>query len=434
MSIDGGVILDITVEDARKLKRLGYHFYQQSGTHRFPNLHDVDKNGSPLYPDSYNPVRFRGPEADLDNQGGRGRCITAVHEPVCTGHREGHQPLHSPVLLSAVGPSHLQVQLQRGRHRPRGQRRRRPDRHRRRTNCHPLQPRRQRTPGGLMRRGQGQKDADRASHQCQWRECTQARHQRDLHPLRPQRGPGRPHRLDGTQLRRRSLAANGPVEWLSATFDPQVVSIMLDAKRERDAAWTERYHADRELSRKEPVESVDEYGDETTEYRTSTSLRNGKPSRPSTWNAPACASAPPLNRPSRGWNPWKATKPAQRPRSGRSSPCRERPARKADSTSKTTNPYRPTRWQHSRITSTWLSHGRHTRPDHSPPAHPGPGRAGTGQEPDTHLPDQRTVVAHRRREPRQSPQGEGGRRNSHPRDRCGYARFATCPSWKRNQR
>ena len=268
MSIDGGVILDITVEDARKLKRLGYHFYQQSGTHRFPNLHDVDKNGSPLYPDVLQPREI--PEAQKPTWTTREDEAAASLQ-----YMNRFAPVTGKVtnLSTALYYSRL---------------------------WDPATCKCNYSEGVIDRVANGDADPtaiadaltailyNHVANGLPVDSCVVGRVKKMLieHHINAngEDAPrlvinetcihsGRKEALAdhtdwmATQLRRRSLAANGPVEWLSATFDPQVVSIMLDAKRERDAAWTERYHADRELSRKEPVESVDEYGDETTEYR-----------------------------------------------------------------------------------------------------------------------------------------------------------------------
>ena len=51
MSIDSGACLKINQEDARKLRKLGYHFYQKTGNHKFPNLHDINEEGKAIHPD-----------------------------------------------------------------------------------------------------------------------------------------------------------------------------------------------------------------------------------------------------------------------------------------------------------------------------------------------------------------------------------------------
>ena len=57
LSIDGGVCLKLTSEDARTLRELGYHFYRKTGSHQFPGLHEIGKNG-PLVPNALNPRKF----------------------------------------------------------------------------------------------------------------------------------------------------------------------------------------------------------------------------------------------------------------------------------------------------------------------------------------------------------------------------------------
>ena len=50
MSIDGGACLRLTLEDARSLRALWYHFYQCTGGHKHPGLHRIEK-GVQRYPD-----------------------------------------------------------------------------------------------------------------------------------------------------------------------------------------------------------------------------------------------------------------------------------------------------------------------------------------------------------------------------------------------
>ena len=58
LSIDGGVCLKLTSEDARTLKDLGYHFYRKVGGHQFPGLHEIGENGEPVNPSVLNPRKF----------------------------------------------------------------------------------------------------------------------------------------------------------------------------------------------------------------------------------------------------------------------------------------------------------------------------------------------------------------------------------------
>ena len=58
LSIDGGVCLRLTSEDARMLKDLGYHFYRKVGGHKFPGLHEIGENGEPMNPTVLKPQKF----------------------------------------------------------------------------------------------------------------------------------------------------------------------------------------------------------------------------------------------------------------------------------------------------------------------------------------------------------------------------------------
>ena len=49
LSVDGGVLLKVKKPDARKLLALGYHFYRKTGGHKWPDLYTLAK-GEPLYP------------------------------------------------------------------------------------------------------------------------------------------------------------------------------------------------------------------------------------------------------------------------------------------------------------------------------------------------------------------------------------------------
>ena len=67
LSIDGGVCLKLTSEDARKVRALGYHFYRKVGEHKFPGLHEIGEDGNPLVPNALNPSPFeQAPEWTTD--------------------------------------------------------------------------------------------------------------------------------------------------------------------------------------------------------------------------------------------------------------------------------------------------------------------------------------------------------------------------------
>ena len=50
MSVDGGAMLRLNLTDAKILEGLGYHFYRQTGEHKYPGLHQV-RDGEQIYPD-----------------------------------------------------------------------------------------------------------------------------------------------------------------------------------------------------------------------------------------------------------------------------------------------------------------------------------------------------------------------------------------------
>ena len=58
LSIDGGVCLKLTSQDARTLRSLGYHFYRKVGGHKFPALHEIGEDGNPLVANVLNPKPF----------------------------------------------------------------------------------------------------------------------------------------------------------------------------------------------------------------------------------------------------------------------------------------------------------------------------------------------------------------------------------------
>ena len=60
MSIDGGACLRLTLQDAAKLREVGYHFYQKTGEHKYPGLYQIE-NGVQLYPDKLFPQPHENP-------------------------------------------------------------------------------------------------------------------------------------------------------------------------------------------------------------------------------------------------------------------------------------------------------------------------------------------------------------------------------------
>ena len=60
-SIDGGVCLRISKEDERRVRELGYHFYQKVGDHRWPGLYDIGDDGQPIFPYALNPTPIEPP-------------------------------------------------------------------------------------------------------------------------------------------------------------------------------------------------------------------------------------------------------------------------------------------------------------------------------------------------------------------------------------
>ncbi len=60
-SIDDGFVLKLDPADAAKLQTVGYHFYQQTGSHKFPGLHRMQDDGAPQYPDVLKAREFEEP-------------------------------------------------------------------------------------------------------------------------------------------------------------------------------------------------------------------------------------------------------------------------------------------------------------------------------------------------------------------------------------
>ena len=268
MSIDGGVILNINQEDQRKLKDLGYHFYQQVGAHRFPNLHDTSEEGIPLFPDVLQPREI--PEKD------KPRWTTKESEAAMSllyMNRFAHVTGMVTNLSTALYYSRL---------------------------WDPLTCKCNYSEGVIDRVANGDADPSAiaealtailyyhvANHHpvdsCvagRVRNMLNGYHQKvhgqEAAPLvitetcnhRPRYAAlEEDTKWLGKQLSRRELAANGPKEWFQETFAPEVVEIMIEAKRERNAAWSERFSADRELSRQIEEEFVNEYGEVEVFYR-----------------------------------------------------------------------------------------------------------------------------------------------------------------------
>ena len=60
MSIDGGACLRLTLQDAARLREVGYHFYQKTGEHKYPGLYQIE-NGVQMYPDKLQPQPHENP-------------------------------------------------------------------------------------------------------------------------------------------------------------------------------------------------------------------------------------------------------------------------------------------------------------------------------------------------------------------------------------
>ena len=60
-SFDAGVHLKVNLEDARRLRKLGYHFYNRVGDHQYPDLYELDKEGNPIHPDALNATPYDPP-------------------------------------------------------------------------------------------------------------------------------------------------------------------------------------------------------------------------------------------------------------------------------------------------------------------------------------------------------------------------------------
>ena len=61
MSVDGGAMLRLNLTDAKILEGLGYHFYRQTGEHKYPGLHQV-RDGEQIYPDVLKAVPHATPQ------------------------------------------------------------------------------------------------------------------------------------------------------------------------------------------------------------------------------------------------------------------------------------------------------------------------------------------------------------------------------------
>ena len=60
MSIEGGASLRLTLQDAARLREVGYHFYQKTGEQRHPGLYQIE-NGVQMYPDKLQPQPHENP-------------------------------------------------------------------------------------------------------------------------------------------------------------------------------------------------------------------------------------------------------------------------------------------------------------------------------------------------------------------------------------
>ena len=268
MSIDGGVILNINQEDQRKLEEMGYHFYQQTGTHRFPNLHDADASGNPLFPDVLQPREIPDHEKPVWTTQEAEATMSLLYM-----NRFAHVTGMVTNLSTALYYSRL---------------------------WDPLTCKCNYSEGVIDRVANGDGDPTaiaealtailyyhvQARHKLdscivgRVRNMLHAYHMRvageDAGPLEiletcahrdKQAALESDTKWQAKQLNRREFAANGPKEWFSESFNPELVKVMAEAKRERDEAWAERNKADAELRKQIAEEFINEDGEVETHYR-----------------------------------------------------------------------------------------------------------------------------------------------------------------------
>ena len=256
LSIDGGVCLKVKRADARKLQQLGYHFYRKAGGHRWPGLYTLQK-GQPIFPYRLEAQPFERPptwttseENALSSMLELTKYRAVIGQVTNLSANLDYTGLYDPDLFkfclseSIIDPSlnasadptpviqPLEDSLLEAMYRGVAM-----------DPC--VFERIEKRIGRIHRSRTGSNEELEVKLECQ-------RHH-DVNRAGMKKAIG----LLTERLRMRKLSANGPPEWLTRTFDPELEAIVVQAFSQRSAAWskcaTERYRIrkDEEITQSE---------------------------------------------------------------------------------------------------------------------------------------------------------------------------------------
>ncbi len=238
LSIDGGICLKLKRQDARKLEQLGYHFYRKEGDHQWPGLYTLIK-GKPVFPYRLEAQPFETKPAWTTREEDalaslleltRYRAVigqvtnlsanldyAGLYDP---GEHKFNlsDSIIDPSLNASADPSPVIRPLEE-------------------RLLQAVQEGKRMDPCVFDRvKGRIEKlhreTAPEAGALEVRLECRPRHH-------RMKAGMSRATQLLSERLRRRKLLANGPAEWLTASFSPELTAIAADAFSRRYAAWSE---------------------------------------------------------------------------------------------------------------------------------------------------------------------------------------------------
>ena len=248
MSIDGGACLKINQEDARKLRKLGYHFYRKTGNHEFPNLHDLDEEGKAIHPDvlfaAEIPVEEK-PEWTTDESLAMESLLKLNQFKGVIGQVAN---LTSALDISNLWkPEEAKVNFSGEVVDPATNADKNP-----RTVANSLTG----IIHGYVDDGEPLESTiiDRVERMVQ-KYHKESGNEEDLNiatvtypeSTRAERGMTRDTGFFNERLNTRQLSANGPVEWLTREFDPEITAEFIQAKITRDKVWEEKRENDRKV-------------------------------------------------------------------------------------------------------------------------------------------------------------------------------------------
>ncbi len=245
MSIDGGGCLKLTLKDAARMRELGYHFYRQTGEHKYPGLYEI-QDGEQIYPDMLHATPHENPpqwttDPDLMVQrtlemtqyrGVMGKvCLAAanldfagLYDP--KKHKFNmSEAVIDPSLNASADPTPVLLPLQET----------------------ILRAVREGTPldkcifprisGGIRRMFKERHPGEEfepvltcQQHHHEWRQGQEAA-----------------NRFLRERMKERALLAHGPTEWLMTKFRTKLYNLVVHALEERTAVWAQKAQDEKEV-------------------------------------------------------------------------------------------------------------------------------------------------------------------------------------------